>query len=80
MSRRVTSWNVQGDRDVDWIHLAQTLVQWPAFVERVLKLRVAKTKHGEFIEYVSDCQLLKKYSDPWNYFQLFSVDSSIKMS
>jgi len=40
---------------VDWIHLAQAMVQWWAFVKKVLKLRVVKTKHGEFIEWVSDC-------------------------
>jgi hypothetical protein len=43
--------------DVDWIHLAQNLNQWWA---------LGFCKRGPVSLLLSDCQLLKNDSAPWN--------------
>jgi hypothetical protein len=46
-----------------------------AVVNTVMNLRLSKG--GEFLDYLSDCQLLKKDSAPWNLLFL-SVQTSQK--
>jgi hypothetical protein len=48
---------------VDWNHLTRDRDQWLAVVNRVMNLR-EPIKCGEFLDWLNDCQLLKKVSAP----------------
>jgi hypothetical protein len=52
-----------GRERVDVIHLALDTVQWRAVVKTVMKISI---KCVEFLDLLSDYQLLKKDSVPWS--------------
>jgi hypothetical protein len=49
----------------NWIRLAQDRVQWWAFLNMVMNLRVDKEVRLSF-EKLSDYQLFKEYPAPWS--------------
>jgi hypothetical protein len=50
---------------VDWINLVQGRDRWQAVVNTVIE-PLDSTKCGEFLDLLSDYQLLKKDSNPWS--------------
>jgi hypothetical protein len=57
-------WKI-GWGSVDWIHVAQVRNQWQGSCEHGNELSDS-IKGRELLDQLSDCQLLKKDSAPWN--------------
>jgi hypothetical protein len=45
---------------VDWVYIAQSMVQWPAVVSHIDELS-ASVEGGEFFDRLNNCWLLRKY-------------------
>jgi hypothetical protein len=52
---------------MEWIQLAQDMVQWQALVNMVTKLQVPLNPN-KFLDQLNNYLLLRKVSVPWRYF------------
>jgi hypothetical protein len=60
--RIIIKWILTGCESVDWIHLAQDKIQWCVYIDMLTYLQ-----GGEFLDQLSDSQVLKKDSAPCRY-------------